>query len=137
MLKSILLSVLLMSSLWAKLYDDDIVDEAKTISIIGSGESSSSNPTRDVIFNNGEVNVYKNKLSLSSVKKEFIITITDAFHLPNTLVVKRGDKIMHKLQSKVAKDIGFALPKAKLQVGDKIIITTSEDVVMVDMRVVK
>ncbi|MEA2029379.1 MAG: hypothetical protein U9N49_10445 [Campylobacterota bacterium] len=134
--KFILLAILLMSSLFAVPFNDDVVDEAKTISIIGS-EQSSSRPTRDVIFNNGKVNVYKDKLSLKSVKREFIITITDAFHLPNTLVIKRGDTIVHKLQSRVAKDIGFAIEKSKLNVGDKVIISTSENVKIVDMDVIK
>jgi len=130
----LLLSVFFIVNLWAAPLNDDVVDEAKTVAIHGS-ESSSSNPARNVIFSNGKVNIYKDKVSLASIKKELIITITDAFHLPNTLIIKRGDKVVQTIKSKVAKDIGFAIDKGKLKVGDKIVITTSESVKIVDMRV--
>jgi hypothetical protein len=137
MQKYLILLPFLFSALFATPFNDDIVDEAKTISIVGSGETSSSNPTRTVIFSNGKVNVYQDKLILSSIQKEFIISITDAFHLPNTLIIKRGDKVIHQSTSKVAKDIAFNIAKTKLQIGDKVVVKTSEDVVIVDMNVTK
>ena len=113
--------------------DDETIDEARVISIMG--ESIGDN-TR-AILSNAKLSVYKDNVSLKSIPKELIITITSAFHLPNILIVKRKDKIVHKIVSQKARDIGFAISKKKLQVGDKIIITTSEKAKIVDMEIVK
>lgn len=91
----------------------------------------------EVGLTNAKLNIYKDKVSLKSIPKELIITITSAFHLPNILIVKRKDKVVHKIVSQKARDIGFAIDKSKLQIGDKIIVTTSEKAKIVDMEIVE
>jgi len=117
----------------------EIVDEAKTISIRGEAEDSSDDTTRTIMVDN-KITIYKNIIKLSSASKRFIITITDAFHLPNTLLIEHNGKIVKTKQSSVPddeRDISFSIQKEDLSVGDKIIITTTRKDKIVELEIVK
>lgn len=106
------------------------------ISLFGS-ESESSDPTRTTSID-GNITVYSEKLKLSELKATLELKIKDAFDLPNTLRVLREKEEMFKpLISKVSRNIHFEVKISELKIGDRIIVTTNDGRMTVDMEVVK
>jgi|GEM_PF-1171382 len=119
----------------APLSGKEIVDEARTVV---QGQEESSNDTSRTIMVDGNITVYHGTLKLSSASKRFSILITDAFHLPNTLVIENnGKETMRPQRSAKARDICFIIRKEDLKAGDKVVITTKHKKKIMELKVVE
>ncbi len=96
----------------------------------------SRDPTKTVIIN-GKITVYKEPLLLSTMPDEFLLELTNSYHLPNTLRVKRDDKDIITIVSKKAKNISFIIQKSDLKKGDRVVVTLNdeENAIIIDMPV--
>ena len=119
---------------------NDIVDEAKvdtkSLSFNFGDEKSISSPTR-TSYVNGDITVYKDKLKLSEAKESFVIAIKDAFDLPNSLIIQRGDNNISVIKSKVARNIEFVVKKSDLKANDKIIVITKNEDRVIEIYITK
>jgi len=115
---------------------DKTIVENQYISFNFGDEGGSSDPTKTTDIN-GEITVYQDKLKLSSAKKSFIIKIKEAFDVPNTLTIHRGDNNISSKDSDGSRVAKFIVLKSDLKINDKIIVRTNSGDKVVEIEVIK